>query len=229
MQFENQTSINPLSPTLPRADEISRRSSAPVCEPARSGYLIAGSPIRPGLQPAGSVAGERIAGDSDAPRLSSQGTRWWRSIGTATSWVIAQLIEGLAAYGQAMYPSVLEPLDTDATHHGGPAERRQFGRCTLAPRQAPPASRGLGSFVGEARGRGAVTQLHRHQYIAGHVVTSPNVAPAETTALRWNEWATSPLAKLGSAIRHERQRRRSMREFEVLSDRELKDIGIWRR
>jgi uncharacterized protein YjiS (DUF1127 family) len=55
------------------------------------------------------------------------------------------------------------------------------------------------------------------------------VTLAQTTALRWNEWTISPLVKLRSAIRHERQRRRSMREFEALSDRELEDIGFWRR
>jgi hypothetical protein len=52
-----------------------------------------------------SAAGNRRKRDRELRRTSSERGAWWRSIATAMSWVMDEVVVSLAEYGEAMYPS----------------------------------------------------------------------------------------------------------------------------
>jgi hypothetical protein len=48
-------------------------------------------------------------GQHGSRHTSSKPDIWWRSIPAAMSWLMGVVIEGFAAYGQAMHPGFFEP------------------------------------------------------------------------------------------------------------------------
>jgi hypothetical protein len=140
---------------------------------------------------------------------SSQPDLWWRSIPAAMSWLMGVVIEGFAAYGQAMHPGFLEPYMDDVVDHDDTAESSQRGHREYYQRRTETSCfyGGLEESAHEDVGPDLLSRLDPDRQItfaASDHEDPARSAPTVTTTRHSNASIKSTLARLWSTMRHER-------------------------
>jgi hypothetical protein len=126
MQFQNRLPGAPSPPALARhKDEATRApKTTAACDSAPAGCSAAsGSRIRSHLQIRGSTAGDQHTNKDRSPQTPSEWDTSRRSILAVLARVMAQVLEDIAEFGQAMYPSFFDSGEHINRHD--PAERSE--------------------------------------------------------------------------------------------------------
>ena len=226
MQFEKQSSGGRSPFALARRRNNASRDSIPLTTE------ISALPASPG---------------DDAPRRSTVAAAWQLRVKTVAgfaacaavefpnfllavvSWIFAQALAGCAAYGEAMYPSLV----------GVPVDQRDPVRGTQSahenPNQLQSRTSGLSEISSiasdEIRGRRPFLVSRQTQSSSAAVVKTEHLERSEApraASTGWRAFITSFLARFRSRIRRGRDSRLAIAELRALDDRRLRDIGISR-
>jgi uncharacterized protein YjiS (DUF1127 family) len=143
----------------------------------------------------------------------------------ALSWLKECIIEGLAAYGEALYPCVIEPGESVIRHDR--AEDRQ------SPRRAHHQDRDDTLHSYEMRfgfeSHDPVAPYRERQYSAIGTFAPESPTPPKQQR-NWFQACKAAIAssfgRYWSRMRQERKYRAMIKGLEVLDDRTLQDIGI---
>ena len=147
---------------------------------------------------------------------------------TVASWTFAQALAGCAAYGEAMYPGVGEPVDQRDSLRGTQSEHGNSN-------QLQSRTSGLSEISSiandEIRGRRPFLASRQTQSSSAAVVKTEHLERSEApraASTGWRALITSFLARFRSRIRRGRDSRLAIAELRALDDRRLRDIGISR-
>ena len=141
------------------------------------------------------------------------------------SWLKECIIEGLAAYGEAMYPYVVEPNES--------VDRQDWAADRQRPHQDRddiPHSYGMPfGFEDQARIWRSVAPGREHQFSEIDTFAPEDSAPRKKQRnwfLAWKATIASNLGRFWLRARREQNYRAMIKGLESLDDRTLKDIGI---
>jgi uncharacterized protein YjiS (DUF1127 family) len=129
-----------------------------------------------------------------------------RRTATAMPWLVAWLIEGFAAYRDAMYPSI---VDRGELIDGQELERNSQTR-----------------WQDQGKHGSNVPWLNASQPRMSEA--AERSAGARTASPGWSAKIAAPVTRLWSEVHHERETRLTMTKLEALDDHTLKDIGLHR-
>jgi uncharacterized protein YjiS (DUF1127 family) len=139
---------------------------------------------------------------SPQPRSESNASR--HPIATAMSWLVAQFIEGCAAYGEAVYPCLLDLAEHDRDQEPERDSQRRW-QAQVEYRSELPWPSTTPALKSEDSKRSA------------KALTIPTGSDARVASVATRFWAR---------IRRKRQTGLTIARLEALDDRTLKDIGI---
>jgi uncharacterized protein YjiS (DUF1127 family) len=171
MRSNRQLPDDLLSPMLAtHADEANRplRSSAAYDAALAARSTAPDAYVRSSLHVQERLFADRRTDESGSVPISAERDTWWRSVLAALSWVMAEILQGFAAYGEAMYPICfdlgehLDRRDPAGLQRGGQACRRPAGlaepadvvaRSGKGQTASPNSSAGIVSPLAELRSR----------------------------------------------------------------------------
>jgi uncharacterized protein YjiS (DUF1127 family) len=129
-----------------------------------------------------------------------------RPFGAAISWLVAHLIEGFAAYGEAIYPSFVD--------HGGFADGHKPNQDSELRTPAEIGHRSTAPWLNASHSR---------------VAENPwQSAKSRTISPSWSATIASRVLEFWSRARRAGEIRLTITRLEALDDHTLKDIGIHR-
>jgi uncharacterized protein YjiS (DUF1127 family) len=143
----------------------------------------------------------------------------------ALSWLKEFIVEGLAAYGEALYPCVIEP--------GESVVRNERAKDRQRPRRVHCQDRDDILHSYEMRfgfeDRDSIAPYRERQFSEISTFAPEDPAPPKQQRNWFQAWKAtiaSNLGRLRSRMRQDRKYRAMIRGLESLDDRTLKDTGI---
>lgn len=146
-------------------------------------------------------ASEGPASGNGSPRVRSEPDASRHPIATAMSWLLAQLIAGFAACGEAMYPGFAVPAE-------------------FIDGQEPEWNSQPHRWAQHERGDEVPWLNASNPWMSGD--------PERSATPGWSARLTSPVARFWSRMRYERRVRLTIAKLEELDDQTLKNIEIHR-